>query len=155
MKSSPSRLFWLFRAWNGCANPAGLKARALQRQTKGTACSQLGFSRGQKEKLLNLTNLQSKICPPCFVLAAVKKEVNSWCVSPACNHQFLSALSTVFYRFQRLGSFLEFKNQTEMALGILEVSFCWLDGYFSKPEVLWLQGNELSCSRVLCAGCSF
>ena len=95
---------------------------------RGWRAPSLDFPEARRRNFLTLTTCSQKSAHPCFVLAAVKKEVNSWCVSPACNHQFLSALSTVFYRFQRLGSFLEFKNQTEMALGIVEVSFCWLDG---------------------------
>lgn len=122
---------------------------------RGTACSQLGSFRGQRQKLFNIIpTCSQKSAYPCFVLAAVMKEVNSWSVSSGCNHQFLSALSTILYTFPEVGCFFSsFSNQTKGVLGILEVSFCWLSGYFSKPKVLWLQVNKLSCNFVLWARC--
>lgn len=70
------------------------------------ASSQLGSSRGQREELFNIIpTCSQKPAHPCFVLAAVIKEVNFWSVSPARNHPFFGALSTVLGRFPEVVCF--------------------------------------------------
>lgn len=102
MKSAPSRLSDFSEHEMAVLILLASRQEPRRGRQRGRRAPSLTLQRPEGETS-NLTNLQSKICPPLLCFGCIsKKEVNSWCVFPACNHQFLSALSTVFCRFQRL-----------------------------------------------------
>lgn len=66
---------------------SALRQEPCRARQRGTACSQLGPFRGQRQKRFNIMpTCSQKSAYPCFVLAALTKEVNSWSVSSGCNH---------------------------------------------------------------------
>lgn len=81
-----------------------LRQEPCRVRQRGPPAVSLDLPEARGRNFLTLFQLAVKNVPtPALFLAAVTKEVNSWSVSSACNHQFLSALTTILCMFPELG----------------------------------------------------